>query len=433
MATKKKKTSKIKTLFISLFALVAGVLIGFVLSSFFQTTLLEFEVVGGNVLNVKLNDPYVEKGILCEYDGIDKKEYVSIEYFDINGVKIDKIDTTNVTSYLVKYIYEEEEIKTSITRVVNIVELENLEIHFLTLGNQYTGDSIYIKAGETDILIDAGSRSDSASAISSYIDKYVSDSKLEYVIATHADQDHIAAFPGNDGILELYEIDTIIDFPLTNKTSKVYQNYRNKVNELVQEGTKHYTALECYNNENGASRIIELAMGIEMEILYNYYYENKSSDENNYSVCVMLRRGDEQYLFTGDLEKEGEEYLIQNNELGDVYLYKAGHHGSKTSSSIDLLNIIKPEVVVVTCVAFSTEYTVNMDNVFPTKTAIDNFNSVGVKNLYVTSMVDDNGKTVDANGNIVMYSNLTGTYMRCSNNNNDFYTFEMFKKYRTWN
>ena len=75
-------------------------------------------------------------------------------------------------------------------------------------------------------------------------------------------------------------------------------------------------------------------------------------------------------------QKEGEEYLVANNELGEVYLYKAGHHGSKTSSSMKLLNVIKPKVAVATCVAFTTEYTDIMDNTFPTKTAIDNLISI---------------------------------------------------------
>ena len=73
----------------------------------------------------------------------------------------------------------------------------DLQFHFLELGNKYNGDSIYVKAGETDILIDAGSRADSADDISSYVDRYCTDGVLEYVIATHADQDHIAAFAGN--------------------------------------------------------------------------------------------------------------------------------------------------------------------------------------------------------------------------------------------
>ena len=53
-----------------------------------------------------------------------------------------------------------------------------------------------------------------------------------------------------------------------------------------------------------------ISLFIELEILYNYYYENKTSDENNYSVCFMLRRGEEQFLFTGDLEEKGEELIF---------------------------------------------------------------------------------------------------------------------------
>ena len=89
--------------------------------------------------------------------------------------------------------------------------------------NIMDGDSIYIKAGDVDILIDAGSKRDSASTISSYIDDYVKDGKLEYVIATHAHEDHIAGFVGNSttkGIFELYSVDTIIDYALKNTTSQ---------------------------------------------------------------------------------------------------------------------------------------------------------------------------------------------------------------------
>jgi beta-lactamase superfamily II metal-dependent hydrolase len=434
MANRKRKTSKVKTFFISLLALVIGVLVGFVLGSFFQTTLLEFEVVGNNNLNIGLDKEYVDEGVKCLYNGQDKTEFVEVEYYDSTGNKVSKIDTSKVNTYIVKYIYKEGKIETSITKVVNIVTMEDLEIHFMMLGNDATGDSIYIKAGETDILVDAGSRESSATAIKDYVDDFVTDGKLEYVIATHADKDHIAAFGGENGLLYSFEIETIIDFPLTNKTTKIYEKYRTAVNDLVKNGTNHYTALECYNNENGATRIIELAEGIEMEILYNYFYENNTDDENDYSVCFMLRRGDEQFLFTGDLEKNGEEHLVEMNELGEVYLYKAAHHGSKTSNTLGLLEEIKPEVVVIPCVAFTQEYTSNLDNIFPTKIAIDNFNAVGVKHLYVPAMLSDNEEGYEAaNGNIVIYSNSNGTYVECSETNEDFYNFEIFKQYREWN
>ena len=64
---------------------------------------------------------------------------------------------------------------------------ENLSIHFPMLGNAYTGDCVLIKTGDTEVLIDAGSRQSSAAAISDYINEYCTDGVLEYVIATHAD------------------------------------------------------------------------------------------------------------------------------------------------------------------------------------------------------------------------------------------------------
>ena len=87
----------------------------------------------------------------------------------------------------------------------SVIQSDTLSIHFMELGNKYTGDSIYIKAGETDILIDAGSRGNSADDITNYLNQYVEDNTLEYVIATHAHQDHIAGFVGTSQIKGIFD------------------------------------------------------------------------------------------------------------------------------------------------------------------------------------------------------------------------------------
>ena len=93
---------------------------------------------------------------------------------------------------------------------------ENLSIHFPMLGNAYTGDCVLIKTGDTEVLIDAGSRQSSAAAISDYIDEYCTDGVLEYFIATHADRDHSAGLVGTksggsyNGILYEYRVGTLI-------------------------------------------------------------------------------------------------------------------------------------------------------------------------------------------------------------------------------
>lgn len=312
-------------------------------------------------------------------------------------------------------------------------DIGEFSIHFLTLGNKYAGDAIYIKAGDNDILIDAGSRGNSSDAIASYIDKYCTDGTLEYVIATHAHQDHIAAFVGTKaapGIFERYECETIIDFPLTEATSSVYKNYVTKRDAEVESGAKHYTALECYNNQNGAQRVYNLGDGITMEILYNYYYENDTSNENNFSVCLLFTCGNNKFLLTGDLEAEGEKLLVENNDLSKVDVFKAAHHGSYTGSTDELLSVIDPEIVVVTCVAGSDEYTDNPDNMFPALAALRRIEKYTDK-IFVTSVISDNDKGFeDLNGNIVITSDGNEVTVNCSNNNTVLNQTEWYKANR---
>lgn len=306
---------------------------------------------------------------------------------------------------------------------------ENLQFHFLELGNKYTGDSVYIKAGNNDILIDAGSRKSSATVIKEYVDKYCTDGKLEYVIATHAHQDHIAGFvgskSGNDrtGIFYQYEIDTLIDFALSDATSQLYEDYLDAVDYLVKNGTKHYTAKECYNNENNAKRSYELADGITMDILWNKFYFEPSEDENDYSVCTMFNFKNKHFMFTGDLEHEGEEAMAKyydgstkEKTLPHVDLFKAGHHGSRTSSNDCLLKKIQPKMVCVCCCAGGSEYTSNYNTVFPTQEFIDRVAKY-TDQLYVTSMFNE--KTLNfepLNGTIIVSCNGEKVGLTATNN-----------------
>lgn len=302
----------------------------------------------------------------------------------------------------------------------------DLKIHFMELGNIYTGDCILIQIGEYDILVDAGSTKDSITTIKSYLDSHLQDDTLEYVIATHADSDHIAGFAGDGetSIFSYYKTGTIIQFPKTNKDTKTYENYLTMVEKEKQEGAKVYTALQCYNNQDGCNRIIDLGFGVELEILYNYYYENNSSKENNYSVCFIINQGDNHFLFTGDLESGGEEKLVELNTLPEVTLYKAGHHGSSTSSSETLLNVIKPEIVVIPCVAGSYEYSDTQDYTFPTFNTLTNISKytdkVYIPSQAISEIIDGEYETVDytsLNGDIIVSSNKSGVNVTGSNNN----------------
>ena len=348
-------------------------------------------------------------------------------------------------------------------------------IHVIDLG-EYAGDSIYIKAGENDILIDAGSRAASAPLICEYLSNYVTDGKLEYVIATHADQDHIEAFAGNKdgdsrtGVLYKYDVDTLIKFGYVekgkedkeNNSNTTYGKFMDAVKYVQSKGTKVYTAGDCYNEVGGAKRQywLDSENTLSMNILYNYYYYNQSNDENNHSVVTLFTKQTEagklNYLFTGDLEKDGESKLVDyysnpsNSKsvfdiLPEVDFYKAGHHGSGTSSTAKLLDVIKPKYIAVSCCAGAPEYTLNNNNTFPYQASLDNMLR-HTENIYCTGIatnlpeLKENGEFVKKqwdyaphNGNIVFYQVANELKLWCSNSLQTITETDWFKQYRSWN
>ena len=317
-------------------------------------------------------------------------------------------------------------------------ETTAMDINFLELGNKYTGDSTFIKAGDVDILIDAGSRQNSATTIANFIDNYCTDGVLEYVIATHAHQDHIAGFVGSNsdqGILKRYKIDTLIDFSLTNATSAIYNNYVSLRDEKVASGdiAHHYTANECIQGTNGAKKVYQLGDGMTMEILDQKFYRETTDDENDYSVCTLFTQANNHYLFTGDLEKKGEASLVELNNLPECELFKGGHHGSYTANTDTLLSVIKPKTVCICCCAGSDEYTKTPENMFPAQLAVNRI-AKWTDKVYVTTVVSDNEKGYQSmNGNINFHCDKGKEYtVTGSNNSIILKDTEWFKNNRTW-
>ncbi len=302
----------------------------------------------------------------------------------------------------------------------------DMSIHFLYLGRKVSGDCTLIKVGNTEVLIDAGATRGSVDTIVPYIKEYCTDGVLEYVIATHAHEDHIAGFVGEygtDGVFSNFVCETIIDYTGQKTNSGISKDYKTWRDKEVEEGATHYTALECWNETNGAKRSYTLGESITLNILYQKYYEQPTSNENDYSVCVLLSQNDNHYLFTGDLESGGEDSLVESNDLPKCKVYKGGHHGSRTSSSMKLLNVIQPEIVCV-CSCCGDK------NGFVHQEFIDNVAKFTDK-VYVTTYAASSGP-LPLNGNIVVSCLEDGSVtVNCSNNNLLFKETAWFKENRT--
>ena len=335
-------------------------------------------------------------------------------------------------SYFTQNIYTDEFAPKEIAPMdIEGIDDADISVHFIELGNKYTGDCTLIKVGDVELLIDCGSRADSVQTVAGYLNNYVTDGVIEYVIITHAHQDHYAGFatPAKiPSIFDLYECETIITFAATNQsaTNATYKNYLRELNEEIESGATHYTAADCYNGENGAQKTYDLGANYELEILYNRYYWEQTTKENDYSVCCMINGNGRYFLFTGDLEEPGEaslaaRYVDDHSEIDfdnfSVDLYKAGHHGSKTSSTEYFLSVFKPQNCCVCCCAGSKEYTSTAANQFPTQDFINRI-SVYTDKVYVTTLcVDyDNNEFTSFNGNIVFMVKNGELGINCSHN-----------------
>ncbi|WP_226656799.1 DNA internalization-related competence protein ComEC/Rec2 [Pseudalkalibacillus hwajinpoensis] len=73
----------------------------------------------------------------------------------------------------------------------------------------------------------------------------------------------------------------------------------------------------------------------------------QTEEENDGSIIMQANVGGYRWLFTGDLEEEGERQLLYKKSLSQIDVLKVGHHGSATSSSKEFLETISPMLAVI--------------------------------------------------------------------------------------
>ena len=202
------------------------------------------------------------------------------------------------------------------------VDLNNEDFNVLFM---YVGqaDSTLVKYKNKIMLIDAGNNEDGKNIVKFLKDNGIS--KLDYIVGTHYDEDHIG---GLDDIIENFDIGKF---------------YLSNGGEL---GPNYYNLEKAAKKKNLAITIPKVGDKIDfgdvdMEVMAASKFDGKN--DNNASIVIQAKYGSRKYLFMGDLEKQEEAKRKWNED--DVL--KAGHHGSNTSSTQEFLNQFKPKYVFV--------------------------------------------------------------------------------------
>ena len=200
-----------------------------------------------------------------------------------------------------------------------------MEVHFIDVGQ---GDATLITCGDEAMLIDAGDNS-KGTTVQLYLKKQ-GITELKYLVLTHPDADHIG---GADVVVSKFDIDIVFmsEFTKDNKT------YNELINELDYKGLSWSTP--------NVGNVYTLGSAEFTIVAPNTTY----SDPNNSSIGLIIRNGERAFLFTGDAEEEAEYDILANGLDIDCDVYKAGHHGSKTASTKELIELASPESVVLSC------------------------------------------------------------------------------------
>lgn len=247
-----------------------------------------------------------------------------------------------------------------------------LQVHFIDVGQ---GDCILILFPDgKDMLIDCANynnSSDYRTETLDYIDNYVTDGQLDYLMLTHCDSDHVYFM---DEVLEEYQVDNVFMPNVLATHSKVAAAgiAQEKLDMFTDKDTVEtacyadffiaaLTEPDCTVTLNVDPDLSTNAIVIE-ETTYRltfycptqeYYDEsnlNSAEKKNAISPIGVLEYNDFKIVLTGDSNEINEPTFV--DRVGgklDCDVLKVGHHGSETSSTDEFLDCITCEYAVISC------------------------------------------------------------------------------------
>lgn len=206
-----------------------------------------------------------------------------------------------------------------------VSESGSFTIYFIDVGQ---ADSALVTCDGHSMLIDGGNADDSNLVYS--VLQRETDGHLDYVVGTHAHEDHIGGLSG------AFEADTadVTFCPVTEYDSKAFRNFKTRADErgggiTVPAVGDTFTL--------GEASITVVAVNSVPE------------DTNNTSIVIRIVYGDTSFLFTGDAEQETEEKILETGQDIESTVLKVGHHGSSTSTSQAFLDAVSPTYAVISC------------------------------------------------------------------------------------
>ena len=206
-----------------------------------------------------------------------------------------------------------------------------VRVHFLDVGQ---GDAILIETPNNhQVLVDAGRGIRVLSALDEVLPAH--DRNIDIAVMTHPDADHIGGFVP---VFRQYDVGIIMQSFIPSKT---------KLYGIVQDAVKNEKVGDKHAEVYTISRTYLFSLdGVRFDILWPI---GKEVEETNAaSIVLLVTYGEMEILLTGDAPSAVEDFLVEMfaEKLEDIEILKAGHQGSKTSTSETFLTRTKPNAII---------------------------------------------------------------------------------------
>ena len=200
---------------------------------------------------------------------------------------------------------------------------DQLEVHYIDVGQ---ADCIFLRCSGQTMLIDGGNVDDSDLVVSYLLDQGVS--KLDYVVNTHAHEDHVGGLPG---VLAVFETSNIW-CPVTYYDSACFEDFLYYADQQD---------LPLFCPDPGTTYTLGQA---EISVLGPV---KEYEETNDTSIILRVDHGRNSFLFTGDAERQAEQDVLDEGYDVSSTVLKVGHHGSSTSTSYRWLREVAPQYAVI--------------------------------------------------------------------------------------
>lgn len=212
------------------------------------------------------------------------------------------------------------------TPVVTPIPGMSITVTFIDVGQ---GSSVLIQSPDANILVDGGEREYGAKIVD-YL-KSIGVNRLNAVIATHPDSDHIG---GLITVLKQMPVDAVYDNGQISTTA----TYRDFLQAVVDKDIPY--------NEVTSPQLLNIGQTARVEALGPTLplFEGSDADNNN-GIILKVTYGDFSCLITGDAGFDAEKRIMDKDTSSTVLT--VAHHGSKYATSGDFLDKVRPQIAVI--------------------------------------------------------------------------------------